>query len=198
MEKFTEDLNIIRSLPDNPALTSDDFRSKFDEAGKKIKEYLNNIVLPEVESKAGEEELRTLSTNLNTRIDESLEELEGNVNEAINTLTTSVNESLQSMNNTIGGKVASGDFVITTHNQDVEPPSGYNYETRDTTATKSGYKALGCIGWTVTNNVGDVRVYGVRTTSIGNGTITIQLKTYGNTSGRNNATFNLSILWVKQ
>ena len=74
----------------------------------------------------------------------------------------------------------------------------YNYDTRNTTATNSGYKALGCIGWTVTNNAGDVRVYGVRTTDIGDGTITIQLKTYGNTDGRNNATFNLSILWVKQ
>lgn len=198
MEKFTEDLNIIRSLPDNPALTSDEFRSKFDEAGKKIKEYINNILGPEVESKAGEEELRTLSANLNTRIDESLAELEGVVNSTIETLTTSVNASLQSMNNTIGGKVGSGDFVITTHNQDVEPSYGYNYDTRNTTATNSGYKALGCIGWTVTNNVGDVRVYGVRTTAIGNGTITIQLKTYGNTDGRNNATFNLSILWVKQ
>ena len=60
MEKFTEDLNIIRSLPDNPALTSDEFKSKFDEAGKKIKEYLNNIVGPEIESRAGEAENDTI------------------------------------------------------------------------------------------------------------------------------------------
>lgn len=204
MRQLEDDLNFISSLPDRPAMATADLKREFDKAGNRIKTYINSIMLPDlvdfqtniettISTQIGglRTELEEAMTTLQTTLEGEMTDLSTNLNSAMNQLRSDVESS-------IGGKVASGDFVITTHNQDVEPSYGYNYETRNTTATKSGYKALGCVGWTVTNNVGDVRVYGVRTTAIGNGTITIELKTWGNTSGRNNATFNLSILWVKQ
>jgi hypothetical protein len=158
MEKFTEDLNIIRSLPDNPALTSDEFRSKFDEAGKKIKEYINNILGPEVESKAGEAEMTLLSTNLNNKIDDSLAELERDVNKAISDLTTSVNGSLQSMNSainstnsTVSQKTTYADFLIT-RNSYQNQGNDYVVSTSDRNAdlyhsvNQSGYYPIALIG----------------------------------------------------
>lgn len=204
MRQLEDDLNFISSLPDRPAMATADLKREFDKAGNRIKTYINSIMLPDlvdfqtniettISTQIGglRTELEEDMTTLQTTLEGEMTDLSTNLNSAMNQLRSDVESS-------IGGKVSSGDFVITTHNQDVEPSYGYNYETRNTTATKSGYKALGCVGWTVTNNVGDVRVYGVRTIAIGNGTITIELKTWGNTSGRNNATFNLSILWVKQ
>ena len=204
MRQLEDDLNFISSLPDRPAMATADLKREFDKAGNRIKTYINSTMLPDlvdfqtniettISTQIGglRTELEEDMTTLQTTLEGEMTDLSTNLNSAMNQLRSDVESS-------IGGKVSSGDFVITTHNQDVEPSYGYNYETRNTTATKSGYKALGCVGWTVTNNVGDVRVYGVRTTAVGNGTCTIELKTWGNTSGRNNATFNLSILWVKQ
>lgn len=204
MQQLEADLNFIRSLPARPAMRTEDLQAEFDKAGNTIKDWINNTHIPEL--MLFQTDIQTsIQTQINTALDTIRGEmntlkttLEGEMTDLSTNLNSAMNQLRSDVESSIGGKVGSGDFVITTHNQDVEPSYGYNYETRNTTATKSGYKALGCVGWTVTNNVGDVRVYGVRTTAIGNGTITIELKTWGNTNGRNNATFNLSILWVKQ
>lgn len=51
--KFTEDMDIIGKLGDYPGsddgLSTDAFREKFDEAGKKIKAYLNDTLTPELD-----------------------------------------------------------------------------------------------------------------------------------------------------
>ena len=192
MEKFTEDLNIIRSLPDNPALTSDDFRSKFDEAGKKIKEYLNNIVIPEVESKAGEEELNQLKG----RIDESLEELEGNVNSTIEELTSSVNTSLQSISQTANSKASYGDFVVTTHSIHYVRTQSQGDEVKGS-YTKDGHKPLGLVGHYYTN-IYSATCNGARVTSINDTSIAVQgYVARGNTSGTTEGDLVVNILWVK-
>ena len=186
MEKFTEDLNIIRSLPDNPALTSDEFRSKFDEAGKKIKEYINNILGPEVESKAGEEELRTLSGNLNTKIDTALGELEGEVNEAIKSLTESVNESLQSMNSTISStnstvssKTIYSDITVEAHWvgwNGGQITTGRNTFDSSNTITKAGYYPVGVVSVSADHH--DRRYHLRGQSGKGNGTITVTYRYY--------------------
>lgn len=52
--KFTEDMEIIGKLGDYPGsddgLSTDAFREKFDEAGKKIKNYLNEVLTPELDN----------------------------------------------------------------------------------------------------------------------------------------------------
>ena len=157
MEKFTEDLNIIRSLPDNPALTSEEFKSKFDEAGKKIKEYLNNIVGPEIESKAGEAEM----TQLNKKIDDSLAELESEVNTALETLTASVNKSISdmqtslnssvsSLNTNVGKKTSYGDFLITRNSFQSQSGGIVSTSSRNAdlyhSVSQSGYYPIALVG----------------------------------------------------
>ena len=204
MRQLEDDLNFISSLPDRPAMATADLKREFDKAGNRIKTYINSIMLPDlvdfqtniettISTQIGElrTELEEDMTTLQTTLEGQMTDLSTNLNSAMNQLRSNVESS-------IGGKVSSGDFVITQHTQGVEPSYGYNYETRSTTATNSGYKALGCVGWTIAQDIGNIRVDGVRTTAIGNGTCTIELKTFGNTSGRNHGTFTLSILWVKQ
>lgn len=43
--KLTENLNIHQSLPDQPSLTSEELKQKWDEAPNRIKDYLNNILI---------------------------------------------------------------------------------------------------------------------------------------------------------
>jgi hypothetical protein len=193
MEKFTEDLNIIRSLPDNPALTSDEFRSKFDEAGKKIKEYINSILGPEVESKAGEEELRILSTNLNTRIDTALEELEDSVNGAIEGL----NSNIGNLSGDVAKKTTYSDFVVETksiHYVRTQSQGG----ALSATYTKDGYKPLGIVGQYYTNVYGG-SANGARITSLTETSISVEgFVSRGNTGGTTEGDLILSILWVKK
>lgn len=51
--KFLQDLAIISKLGDNPGsdnnLTTSGFRAKFDAAGLAIQEFINNILIPEIE-----------------------------------------------------------------------------------------------------------------------------------------------------
>lgn len=50
---FTEDLNIIQKLDDQPndvgGLSADELKQKFDESGNKIKDFLNNTLIPELD-----------------------------------------------------------------------------------------------------------------------------------------------------
>lgn len=54
MTRFTEDMNIISKLGDNPNvdnnLSAADLKEKFDEGGKKVKDFLNNILIEEIEN----------------------------------------------------------------------------------------------------------------------------------------------------
>lgn len=45
---LTENLNVHQSLPDQPALSATELKQKFDEAAGLIKEYINESLLPEL------------------------------------------------------------------------------------------------------------------------------------------------------
>lgn len=49
LPKLNENLNIISSLPDKPTNSAIELKEKFDEAGNKIKNFLNNVFIPKVE-----------------------------------------------------------------------------------------------------------------------------------------------------
>lgn len=53
--QFSYDMRIIRNLKDNPnvddGLTADDLKAKFDEAGQVIKDYINDVLLPNAAEK---------------------------------------------------------------------------------------------------------------------------------------------------
>ena len=49
---FTEDMNIIQKLDDQPndvgGLSADELKAKFDEGGNKLKTFLNNTLIQEL------------------------------------------------------------------------------------------------------------------------------------------------------
>lgn len=63
LPKLTENLNIISSLPDRPAMTTNELKEQFDKAGNIIKEFLNNSFLPELERNLNLE-LEVMKTSL--------------------------------------------------------------------------------------------------------------------------------------
>lgn len=50
IQKLNENLNIISSLPDKPTLEATNLKEKFDQGNNIIKNYINNTLIPEVES----------------------------------------------------------------------------------------------------------------------------------------------------
>ena len=65
LDKFEKDMAIISALDDEPndvgGLTAAELKAKFDEAGQSIKQFLNEIFIPQVdEQKAGRDELHGL------------------------------------------------------------------------------------------------------------------------------------------
>lgn len=60
IQKFTEDLEIISKLGDNPGtddnLTTDAFRAKFDEGPLKIQKYINEVLIPAAEQSGSPQE----------------------------------------------------------------------------------------------------------------------------------------------
>lgn len=48
--KFNENLNIISSLPDKPTKSADELKADFDKGVNLIKNYINNILIPQLES----------------------------------------------------------------------------------------------------------------------------------------------------
>lgn len=49
LTKLTENLNNVSSLPDKPALNSNELKQVFDESGNTIKEYINTILTEEMD-----------------------------------------------------------------------------------------------------------------------------------------------------
>lgn len=50
ISRLNENLNIISSLPDKPTLEVADLKAKFDESSNIIKTYINNTLIPDIES----------------------------------------------------------------------------------------------------------------------------------------------------
>lgn len=64
LPELTENLNIIQSLPNKPTEEANELKIKFDEAGNIIKVYLNDTLLPAIE---------TLISDSKTPIENTLE-----------------------------------------------------------------------------------------------------------------------------
>lgn len=74
LTKLTENLNKVSSLPDRPTLQSDELKAIFDEAGNSIKDYINEILIEELEklfSDTSKENKTTLelANTLKTKLD---------------------------------------------------------------------------------------------------------------------------------
>lgn len=61
LQRFNDDLNIIAKLGDNPrtddGLSTQGFKAKFDEAALKAQQFINNVLIPGIESTVSEDGL---------------------------------------------------------------------------------------------------------------------------------------------
>lgn len=100
LTEMTENVNIHQTLPDQPALTAEELKSKFDEGANKIKTYLNETLVDELtkiltslENK--DATLTTSITAMKTLVDEatrnitSMQEIVGNLKSGATTKISS-------------------------------------------------------------------------------------------------------------
>ena len=64
--RMNKNMNIICELADNPTETAAELKSKFDEGGLAVKNFLNNTVLPELDSAVSglESDIETIQTDM--------------------------------------------------------------------------------------------------------------------------------------
>lgn len=111
LPEFTENVNIHQSLPDQPTLTPTELKIKWDEGVAKIKAYINDILLPSINSGLDAEfetyrvsilnEVEVLLNTLEADISKEISNGDATVTGKVTALQTSVNNSINSINNTI-------------------------------------------------------------------------------------------------
>lgn len=162
MQQLETDLNYISSLPDRPAMATQDLKREFDKAGNVIKDYINNIMIPD---------LTTFQTNLEASVANQMNSLRGELEERMNTLQTTLEGELRDLQNTVNtaltqgldSKTSYGDLVITEENTKDDSTGlprittniQYGEGTCSDTITKTGYKPIGLVGgWYMTRPAG--------------------------------------------
>lgn len=216
LTKFTEDMNKVSSLADQPTITSTALKAKFDEGGQKIKEYLNGTLTDEVQDAfqdlEGEiqdalDQIQALLDALTAEnisydntssgmtaddVQEAIDELKG----ITNTLSTSIG----SVNTTAGKKAVYSDFTITTGSRSDNLPGNTSTAdyTLDCTITNSGYFPIGIVGFHYVKGTFDSELlrYELTSRSSGRAVVTYKLR-LNNTQITTNNTVYFNILWVK-
>lgn len=98
LTKLTENLNKVSSLPDRPTLQSDELKAIFDEAGNSIKDYINEILIEELEKLFSDNSKENKTTlELANTLKTKLDGIDSGANKTVinNTLTsTSTSEAL--------------------------------------------------------------------------------------------------------
>lgn len=86
LPELTENLNIIQSLPNKPTEEANELKIKFDEAGNIIKVYLNDTLLPAIETLISESKISIENTLESESTIKALSALQGkNLKDLINT-----------------------------------------------------------------------------------------------------------------
>ena len=195
LQKLNENLNIHQSLPDNPNLTSEDLKKKFDEAGNVIKKFLNDLLIPDIESKVPEEITSQIKVAVG-KLEKKIEDLKKEFGEDLETFKEQINKLIK---DNLSKSTNYEDFVITTNNnQLLETNIQYGQDTKTPTFTKEGYKPLAMVGWTTTNK--EWNISEVYTKSIIESSITVYIR--GNSMPNHgniydSTTVSVHLLWVK-
>lgn len=173
LSKLTQSLDIIQGLPDQPTLTAQQLKAKFDEAVNIIKNYLNNTLTSEIDTNfsdidAGDIKYDDSETSLSaTNIQDAIEALYTLIDglsftaQAIaysknisGTSVTNVKDALDklvsndsSKDTTIGKKTTYDDFVITEHSSGTLDNGNGGYATKIINISKSGYRPIAIAGF---------------------------------------------------
>lgn len=77
--KLTKDMAVIAALDNEPndvgGLTAEELKSKFDEAGKAVQQYLNEVLLKELEGALAAEKLGAVLRNVETTVQSAIDTL---------------------------------------------------------------------------------------------------------------------------
>lgn len=191
IRKLTDDLNIISSLSNRPTENSEELKAKFDEAGRIIKKYLNEVLTADTEAEI-EDRVQT-ATNL---INQTITDLETSVQDSISTLNTEITQTMEELKEEIKATTLSyTGFEVTSNSVSYNLSAGKSISSTQTTI-KEGYYPLGIVGHSNSNISCDIRRSYLSSSSAGTAVMTyfIQNEDYGNSRS---GTYTYYILWVK-
>lgn len=81
--KLTSESNVIQSLPTKPTIPAAELKEKFDHFGDEIHDFLNDTLIPELESSTGGASIGVSASGITaTKLNAALEELKAAVDEA--------------------------------------------------------------------------------------------------------------------
>ena len=81
--KLTSESNVIQSLPNKPTIPAAELKEKFDHFGDEIHDFLNDTLIPELESSTGGASIGVSAAGITaTKLNAALEELKDAVDEA--------------------------------------------------------------------------------------------------------------------
>lgn len=110
IERCTVDTNVISELPDAPAISATELKGKFDTGESGIKEYINNTLIPDIESEITTEStsIRAVIENKNIIYTNRFNQDEATISSHTQSIT-SINSSINTINTTLGNKANSAD-----------------------------------------------------------------------------------------
>jgi hypothetical protein len=144
IERCTVDTNVISELPDAPAISATELKGKFDNADSGIKGYINNTLIPNIETEITAEStaIRTIIDNKNTTYVNRFNTDEATINSHTSSIAT-INSNINTINSTLNEK-ANANNVYTkteTDNKLGAKANSSNVYTKTETDNKLGTKA---------------------------------------------------------
>ena len=163
IERCTVDTNVISELPDAPAISATELKGKFDNADSGLKGYINNTLIPDIESAIDTEStaIRTVIDNKNTtyvnrfNADEAVISSHtssiSSLTSSVNTINSTLNEKANANNvytktetdNKLSNKANSADVYTKTESNNLlgAKANANNVYTKSETDTKVNAKA---------------------------------------------------------
>jgi hypothetical protein len=144
IERCTVDTNVISELPDAPAISASELKGKFDTGESGIKEYINNTLIPDIESAITTEStsIRAVIENKNITYVNRFNADEATIGEHTTSISD-INSSINTINTTLAGK-ANSNNVYTKAEVDTKVGAKANSSdvyTKSEVNTKLGAKA---------------------------------------------------------
>lgn len=195
MQTLDANLNFISTLPDKPSISTAELKREFDKAGNTIKDYINNIQIPEITQ---------FQVNLETSVGTQINSLRTEIEGSMSTLQTTLEGEMSTLQETVNTALTQGLGAKTSYNDFVTESKDVNYhlgqsDTKDLTFTysKANFFPLAISSARISNWY-EVDTYPVYFETQQVGTAVVKLRvSHGNTAADINGTATVKILWVR-
>lgn len=109
IERINDNLNVHQSLDDRPSMSASDLKKKWDEPANAIKTYINDTLLPGIETNNLE-----LKTDLENKINDLKSEIGKDISIKFEEYSTEINNKILGMQNSINSIKTSVNGLIKT------------------------------------------------------------------------------------